>query len=705
MWLKFVKQRWENMENKLNKDQVRKIDFVWGKISEEKNVRLSFKLDIKKSCDTLVVYAVDFFRVFVDGKFVAYGPERAPSGYTKAKTISVLNAQNISIEVESYGVSCYACDYQTPFFGAILLNNDKMVYETTDFSCWKECHNMKGMPRFSMQRGFVEGYDLSRLETEKVQTVFVKAPNIMAEMGEVCDYNGEDFRCLREGEFCGFEHVNIPEWTLRPENLPKVKDFDVEKDFLKETKTGYRFVDFMLEKERTGFLSLQIEALESATLFAVMDEILLNGEWTFRRSNCNDLIVIKVPKGKHSVLSFEPYALKHLKIIFKGKIQVNAKIIKLENNRISDLKLVGDRQLSEIFEAAKNTFCQNALDIYMDCPGRERAGWLCDSYFMAKSEELFIGNNDIERQFILNFLHAKSPEGTENMLPMCFPAKQRKGLYIPNWSLWFILQWAEYLKKTEDYKFANEFKDKIYQLVKFFDKYINEYGLLENLDGWIFVEWSICNDVAYRTGVNFPTNILYAEVLKKVGQLYGDQEFVCRGNNIREQILKMSYNGEFFTDNAIRINGKLSRCDDHISETCQYYMLFFGLNPTPKFSEKMKQNFGPFRTDGYAQIGKSNMFIGYYLRFFWLCEEKEYQRVVKEIKFSLQNMVKQTGTLWEHCEPQASCNHGFSSVTAVLLLRCLFGYKGIKNGQMIFEQDFLAYENTMELYNGDIKII
>ena len=68
-------------------------------------------------------------------------------------------------------------------------------------------------------------------------------------------------------------------------------------------------------------------------------------------------------------------------------------------------------------------------------------------------------------------------------------------------------------------------------------------------------------------------------------------------------------------------------------------------------------------------------------------------------------MVKQTGTLWEHCEPQASCNHGFSSVTAVLLLRCLFGYKGIKNGQMIFEQDFLPYEDTMGLYNGDIKII
>lgn len=681
------------------------MDFVWAKISESKNIRLSFRLDVNEPCDTLTVYAVDFFRIFVDGKFIAYGPQRAPAGYTKSKTIPLENAKSICIEVESYGVSCYACDFQLPFFGAEILRNGDIIYQTKDFSCWKEGLNMAGMPRFSMQRGFMEGYDLSCSKTERLETICVRAPIIMEGMAEVCDYHEESFHYLAKGNFRGFENVNIPEWTLRPENLPKIGDFDVEKDFLKEVESGYQFLDFVLEKEHTGFLSLQIDALENATLFVVMDEILVDKKWTFRRSNCNDLIVVKVPKGKHTILTFEPYALKYLKIIHKGKIQVDVNIIKLENNRVCDYKLKGDRQLSEIFDAAKNTFCQNALDIYMDCPGRERAGWLCDSYFMSKSEELFIGSNNIERQFIINYLHAKSPEGVENMLPMCFPAKQRKGLYIPNWSLWFILQWADYIRKTGDYALYSEYKSKVHNLISFFDKYLNEYGLIENLDGWIFVEWSICNDVAYRTGVNFPTNILYAEVLKKVGELYDNEDFKCRSEYIREQILQMSFNGEFFTDNAIRVNGKLTRCDDHISETCQYYMLFFGLNPTVDFSSKIKENFGPFRTNAYPEIGRSNMFIGYYLRFFWLCEEKEYERVVKEIKFSLQDMVKETGTLWEHCEPQASCNHGFSSVTAVLLLKCLFGYIGMKNGQILFEDDFLRFENHIELYNGDNKII
>ncbi len=36
--------------------------------------------------------------------------------------------------------------------------------------------------------------------------------------------------------------------------------------------------------------------------------------------------------------------------------------------------------LKAIYDAAVETFRQNALDVYMDCPTRERAGWLCDSF-------------------------------------------------------------------------------------------------------------------------------------------------------------------------------------------------------------------------------------------------------------------------------------------------------------------------------------
>ena len=37
--------------------------------------------------------------------------------------------------------------------------------------------------------------------------------------------------------------------------------------------------------------------------------------------------------------------------------------------------------------------------------------------------------------------------------------------------------------------------------------------LLEDLESWVFIEWSICNSKPYIEGVNFPSNMLFAYML------------------------------------------------------------------------------------------------------------------------------------------------------------------------------------------------
>ena len=61
-----------------------------------------------------------------------------------------------------------------------------------------------------------------------------------------------------------------------------------------------------------------------------------------------------------------------------------------------------------------------------------------------------------------------------------------------------------------------------------------------------------------------------------------------------------------------------------------------------------------------------------------------YDRILLEITDYFKNMVKETGTLWEHDSPKASCNHGFASVVAHLILKCISGYKGVENGKPVF---------------------
>ena len=120
----------------------------------------------------------------------------------------------------------------------------------------------------------------------------------------------------------------------------------------------------------------------------------------------------------------------------------------------------------------------------------------------------------------------------------------------------------------------------------------------------------------------------------------------------------------------------------------------------------MLEEFGPMsKVDVYPQVGKSNMFIGYYLRLFWLLEENENQRVLDETLQIFYPMAMLTGTLWEHNDSHASCNHGFTSVIAVVLLRALVGFKEIKDGKLIFDKNFVKNnENMFEIFYNDKKI-
>ena len=391
-------------------------------------------------------------------------------------------------------------------------------------------------------------------------------------------------------------------------------------------------------------------------------------------------------------MTAEPYCMMYAEVIASGDAEVVPTLISYENCDTGTPELVADEKITAIFRAAENSFVQNAVDLFTDCPGRERAGWLCDSYFTAIAERLFRGNNDIERVFLENIILSRAPELPDGMLPMCFPSRQKSGRYIPNWAMWFVLELEDYLERTGDRELIDAARERALGVIRFFDRYKNEYGLLENLESWVFIEWSIANDAGYVSGVNFPSNMLYARALIAAGRLYGMPRLCEEGEKIRRTVKELSYNGKFFADNATREGKRLVRRDDHVSETCQYYALWMGLDCDADFTERMIKEFGPKRTDAYPDVGRSNMFIGNYLRFFWLTDIGEYGRVLDECTDYFAKMAVETGTLWEHDRPTASCNHGFTSVAAVILLRCTVGYRTVKDGEAVLCPDFRAPE-------------
>lgn len=660
------------------------MDFLWAENKKEFNDELVFTYNVLSPCDSMELCAADFFRVYADGKLISYGPERTEKGYARKRRVTLPHAvKELVVKVLYYGVKNYTCVYQEPYFGAVIYNGKEVVANTDGFTVTRSKSRRISAPKYSNQRGFLEIYDYKNDGVESVAVKSVPAPVLVDGIGDTADYQEESMALIGKSVFNGFDEINKLWWENNVKKVIGEIDYDVVLDMAQKA-IGFNAYDFTLSGIKSGFIKLKIKAQKDTKIFAVFEEILPNGKWIFRRSACNDYVEWNVGAGEYTLLSAEPYTFKVLKVLCDSDIEVDCSIIKLENTTPAVVSVDGEERLTKIFKAAENSFRQNAVDLFTDCAGRERAGWLCDSYFAGIAENLFFGNNAVEKNFIDNFLLIDTSGKDKVVLPMCFPS-ETGSFTIPNWTMWFVLELLEYFNRTGDRKTIEKAKEKVYKIVKHFEGYLNEFGLLEDLDGWVFVEWSICNDADYVKGVNFPSNMLYAKMLETVDMLYGDKELYSKAQKVKTAIKELSFNGEFYVDNATRKNGVLTAEKTHLSETCQYYAIFSGTETSAEFIDNIINAFGPLNPEK-AGIGRSNVFIGYYLRFMMLIDNGKHDRVIEESIKLFDGMAQSTQTLWEKDDPSASCNHGFASVIAAFMLRSLIGFRKINGNTVVLDK-------------------
>ncbi len=645
--------------------------FVFAKEASEQNSEFVFSVKPKKRVDTLVICAADTYTVYIDGEFRAYGPERTAAGYSREKIIHLDNPSLVEIKVLANNVPNYEVDFQKAFFGAELYSLGELVYSSEDFICEIERERMTAMPRFDVQRNFIEGFILENKGRTRVETVEVPAPKILDGIGDTADYCKQKFTFINQKRFEGFVRIEIPKF-YRLRTGVRDGDFDVHACIERAIAEEWREYNYVLPMSKTGFFRFDISG-EGCEFFATFDDIIPEEGWVFRRMRSNDFFYTSAPSGEHTVISRVPYELRLMKIVVKGNARVIPSLILVENSEARVLPATGDERLDKVLLAARNTFVQNAVDIFTDCPGRERAGWLCDSYFTAKAERLFTGSNKIERNFLENIIIAKTPDLEAGMIPMCFPSEHSDGRYIPNYACWFVMQLRARLERTGERELIEAARDKVYASIRFFDRFVGEHGLLENLESWLFVEWTKASE--YTEGVNFPINMLVSRMLEDAGYLYDDKALTDRAAAMRKAIYEMSYNGKFFVDHATRENGVLVRRDEHISEACQYYAMFSGIPADGEYKKRLVNEFGPLRPCySYPEICKSTMFIGNMLRFEWLSLSGEHEALLRDARYYLSKMADTNLAIWEHDEfihPTMSCNHGCGSAVAVYITDAL----------------------------------
>ena len=666
---------------------------VWAEGREtEKNLTLAFRQVIEgdKAADIRIAASTDY-RLKVNGEFVAHGPCVAAHGYYRIDCYDLTpylggGSNVVSVEVAGYNEPTYYLLGQPSFLQAEIVREGKAIAFTgRDWQAWDLQQRVQDVPKFSYQRPQMEYWNLT--------------PGWDSWTKDSSFSSGKEVKLAQQkgGENIA-RRVCYPDYSLREASL---------------MDAGRQLYTF--GKEYSGFLGLEIEVRSHTSLTIDFEELLTSGQLKHRMP-FRGFVAYELEPGTYTLESFEPYTMQYAQVAFEGDASVKRLYIREYcNSEVGRAQLCCNNDtINQLFEAARNTIRQCALDVFMDCPSRERAGWLGDSFFSSRVACDFSGTTLIEKNFLENFLLPEHFEYIpEGMLPMTYPSDNMEGgTYIPNYAMWFVLQLEEYLARSGDREMVDAFRDKVYALIKFFDGFLNSDGLLEKLGSWVFIEWSAANH--FVQDVNYPSNMQYAAMLDAVSRLYGDAQLHARAEKMRETIRSQSFDGTFFIDNALRQeDGSLQLTSNH-TETCQYYAFFFGTatpETYPELWNMMVSEFGPVRDkeDKHPDVPKANALFGNYMRMELLSQNGLGRQLVGEAVDFFYPMVQLTGTLWENMTPEASCNHGFAAHVAHVLLRDAAGlYEVDRTGKTLtLRLRDVGLEHcsaTLPVAEGDIKI-
>ncbi len=690
---------------------------VWAAgASWEMNTRICLCAAQDLRGSVLRITTAYFYRVWINGQFAGFGPARAAKGYARVDELplSAWATGNDTICIEAVGYACRSLStaYQPSFVCAEVCRGDEVLCATgtdRDFELYRDPWLVQRTERFSMQRHFGEIYD-KRMERfgddHRVTAERVPAPEYLPrrvpmplyrtlELTEAASTGTFDYhadRRVRKNHYSGSDN---PHWgrqnpvywgVFAEEEIPHkpfrwVKKLDMQPTGhnaalpVRLTAGEYILLDF--GQVETGFLRWQAQLEQECDVILAWSESSNRDVLTVMDINCQNVTEHFLPAGAADEMVFEPNTCRTAALFVKsGTLVLNGfGMLTYERDmRGARVPETDDPELAQICRAAINTFAQNAVDLYMDCPSRERGGWLCDSWFTAQAEYFLLGGCEAEDVFLENYrLYQNEGELPQGVLPMCYPG-DFNGLFISQWNMWYVLEVRDYILRRNPKADRTLFRPSIDAFLSFLKQYENEDGLLEKLPSWNFVEWSTAND--WVMDVNYPTNFLYCEVLRAADDLYHRPELRAQADRLAETLRAKAFDGEVFTDNAVRDENGVLRNTGNVSEAGQYYAVLFG---DVNLSDPVYDALNRHIADGFRTFAASagerpfvpvNAFIGFYLRLKVLEQQRLHDILLRDVKHFFGGMAKETGTLWEYKNGNGSRNHGFASYAAVAIAAC-----------------------------------
>lgn len=700
---------------------------VWGSgLKNKRNQFLGFRteLDIHDGQEAIIaISARSYYRLYINGSLSGHGPARTAHKYARVDLymLPVKGKVSVAIEVAAYSKpNGYSNDItlEPGMLTAEVVIDGKAVSATgwDGGFPWKytELKLRRSMvDLISHSRGIIEVYDMTpgwfewmTSSPEKMKDPIPMTVNIPTHLVRRAPYPTYELipvkRLVRAGDVVGGEAepsspsiikiVNSEWYSMIGESI--TDKVSAEKEGLFTGELHYRadewavkpgkadaFLLWDLGKSEVGFIKLYVEADNDAVIDILHDDV-LNSDGSL--SNANSLVRYNLKKGVYHLITFEPYLVRYLKIVVRTSGIVKLRNIAIVDYTYPDKKtgdfICSDPELNLIFEGARRTLRLNTLDIFMDCPERERGGWLCDSTFTARAAWMLFGDLSVEADFIENFL-LTDPDAYDNAIfPEVYPGNKNKlGDHgITNWSFWFAIQLCEYYKRSGDREIIEKHRQRVERFVQGVMTYKGDGGLYEKMPN-LFVDWSQSNAESNLQPVSLPINCLLARMFGELGELYDKPEWKAESDNLWSILreIKPALLSSACSDALVYKDGKYVPSGGYATESGVALEVWSGLkdeSSDPGFINMFVEKMGtcPVKPAN-VYYGRSNLFIGLCIRHDALSQLGKIDTLVRELKdVYLPQMMNGPGTLFESIGARSGC-HGFNGHAGVLLMRDVLG--------------------------------
>jgi alpha-L-rhamnosidase len=239
-----------------------------------------------------------------------------------------------------------------------------------------------------------------------------------------------------------------------------------------------------------GHIRIRISNVSAGDVIdvGVGEAVLANGVPEIRPRNWVGRIIASNVRGEATF--FDAVGFRYLAVHAPAGIEVELEV----DEELYPLNVAGsfatdlESSMGRLWGAGVRTVGLCSTDVLVDCPAREQRAWLGDAYVQILVWLVSSPDHRLVRRTLALAARSRRPDGLLAMAAACDFAQS--AATIPDYSLHWIRALAAYWLYSGDEDFVRPLRRVAEDVIARYEDYRGASGLLENVPGWIFLDWA-----------------------------------------------------------------------------------------------------------------------------------------------------------------------------------------------------------------------